>query len=124
MKTNQDLAIDVQDAIKWETLLIDTMIGVAALNRVVTLKGNVDGNYNRIEPENNDELKKHAMQNPSQPNPATEDQDSQVDGRGNKVTLDGVANSFYQQPEAARIAWNAQGIKEVYNEISTDLTDK
>lgn len=43
MKTNQDLAKDVEDAIKWEPLLTDTKIGVTALDGVITLTGEVDG---------------------------------------------------------------------------------
>jgi osmotically-inducible protein OsmY len=43
MKTNQDLANDVQEALQWEPLLKDTAIGVTALAGVITLTGVVDG---------------------------------------------------------------------------------
>lgn len=43
MKTNQDLANDVREAIHWEPLLKATKIDVSALDGVITLTGLVDG---------------------------------------------------------------------------------
>lgn len=43
MKTNQDLANDVREAIHWEPLLKATKIDVNALDGVITLTGLVDG---------------------------------------------------------------------------------
>ncbi|MES2267540.1 MAG: BON domain-containing protein [Bacteroidota bacterium] len=219
MKTNQDLAKDVQDAINWEPLLKHTKIGIVALNGVITLTGNVDGylkkskaedaakgvtgvkavveeievvfknpgektdndialevidaiksngqiphdrikvkvengwvtlagnlpwNYQKeaardavrhlagvkvftndiiIQPENGDELEQHAIQRALRRSSATEDQDIQVYVTGNRVTLNGVVNSIYQQGEAVRIAWNAPGIIAVDNELSIELRD-
>jgi osmotically-inducible protein OsmY len=219
MKTNQDLAKDVQDAIQWEPLLRDTTIGVTALDGVITLTGNVDGylkkskaedtakrvtgvkavveeievvfknsgdktdneiavevinaiktngltphdrikvkvengwvtlegnvpwNYQkdaawdavrhlagikvltndvRIQPENGDELEQEAIQRALRRSSAMEDQDIQVYVSGNKVTLNGVVNSLYQQAEAGRIAWNAPGVTAVNNELSIDFRD-
>lgn len=219
MKTNQELAKDVQGAIKWEPLLRDAEIGVTALDGVITLTGNVDGylkkskaedtakgvigvkvvveeievvfknagdktdnevaveiinalktngqiphdrikvkvengwvtlegnlpwNYQkdaardavrhltgvkvftndiRIQPENEDELEQEAIQRALRRSSAMEDQDIQVYVTGNKVTLNGVVNSLYQQGEASRIAWNAPGVTTVDNELAIDFRD-
>lgn len=219
MKTNQDLAKDVKDAIKWEPLLKDTVIGVTALDGVITLTGNVDNylkkskaedtakgvtgvkavveeievvlkntgdktdneiavevvnalktngltphdrvtvkvengwvtlegtlpwNYQkdaakdsvrhlsgikaftndiRIQPENEDELEQGSIQRALRRSAAMEDQDIQVYVTGNKVTLNGVVNSLYQQDEAGRIAWKAPGVTAVDNELAIDFRD-
>lgn len=44
MKTNAELQVDVQNAIRWEPLLHAAEIGVTAIDGVVTLSGEVD-NY-------------------------------------------------------------------------------
>jgi len=43
MKTNQDIANDIQEAIQWEPLLKDTKIAVSVTDGVATLTGIVDG---------------------------------------------------------------------------------
>lgn len=43
MKTNQDIANDIQEAIHWEPLLKDTKIAVNVTDGVATLTGVVDG---------------------------------------------------------------------------------
>lgn len=43
MKTNQDIANDIQEAIQWEPLLKDTKIAVSVTDGVATLTGVVDG---------------------------------------------------------------------------------
>ncbi|AMR30028.1 ornithine aminotransferase [Mucilaginibacter sp. PAMC 26640] len=219
MKTNQELAKDVQDAIQWEPLLKHTKIGATAFDGVITLTGNVDGylkkskaeetakgvtgvkavveeieiifqnagnktdgeiaveainalknngqipqdrikvkvengwvtlegnlpwNYQkdaardvvrhlpgvkvftndiRIQPENEDELEQEAIQRALRRSAAMEDQDIQVYVTGNKVTLNGVVNSLYQQDEASRIAWKAPGVTTVDNELAIDFRD-
>ena len=51
MKNNQELQLDVQNAIKWEPLLHADEIGVTAKDGVVTLTGNVDSYAKKIEAE-------------------------------------------------------------------------
>jgi len=51
MKNNQELQMDVQNAIKWEPLLHAAEIGVTAKDGVVTLTGNVDSYAKKIEAE-------------------------------------------------------------------------
>jgi osmotically-inducible protein OsmY len=52
MKTNSELQIDVQDAIKWEPLLNAAEIGVTAKDGVVSLTGIVDSYAKKMEAEN------------------------------------------------------------------------
>jgi osmotically-inducible protein OsmY len=219
MKTNQELAKDVQEAIQWEPVLRNTEIGVTAFDGVITLTGNVDNylkkskaedtakavtgvkavveeievifhntrdkadneiaieainalknngqiphdrvkvkvengwvtlegnlpwNYQkdaardavrhlagvkvftndiRVQPENADELEQTAIERALQRSSTMEDQDIQVYVTGNKVTLNGVVSSLYQQDEASRIAWNAPGVQAVDNELAIYFRD-
>jgi osmotically-inducible protein OsmY len=52
MKTNEDLQKDVQNAIKWESLLNESEIGVNVKEGVITLTGVVDNYSKKIEAEN------------------------------------------------------------------------
>lgn len=52
MKNNQELQIDVQNAIKWEPILNDVEIGVTAKDGVVSLTGVVDSYTKKMEAEN------------------------------------------------------------------------
>lgn len=52
MKNNQELQIDVQNAIKWEPLLNAAEIGVTVKDGVVSLTGIVDSYAKKIEAEN------------------------------------------------------------------------
>ena len=51
MKTNEELQKDVQEAIKWEPLLIAAEIGVIVKDGVVTLTGTVDSYSKKCEAE-------------------------------------------------------------------------
>jgi osmotically-inducible protein OsmY len=42
---------------------------------------------------------------------------------GNSVTLNGIVHSYYQRDEAARIAWNAPGVRAVNNELLIEYGD-
>lgn len=52
MKSNQELQVDVQNAIKWEPLLNAAEIGVTAKDGVVSLTGVVDSYAKKMEAEN------------------------------------------------------------------------
>jgi osmotically-inducible protein OsmY len=51
MKTNEELQMDVQEAIKWEPLLHAAEIGVITKDGVVTLTGSVDSYAKKMEAE-------------------------------------------------------------------------
>jgi len=52
MKTNEELQNDVQAAIKWESLLSTSDIGVVANSGIITLSGSVDSYSKKIAAEN------------------------------------------------------------------------
>ena len=52
MKTNEELQIDVQSALKWEWLLNTEEIGVIAKDGVITLSGIVNTYAKKLEVEN------------------------------------------------------------------------
>lgn len=52
MKTNAELQLDVQNAIRWEPLLHAAEIGVTAIDGVVSLSGEVDNYLKKMEAEN------------------------------------------------------------------------
>jgi osmotically-inducible protein OsmY len=52
MKSNEELQLDVQDAIKWQPLLKAAEIGVTAKDGVVTLSGTVNSYSKKMEAEN------------------------------------------------------------------------
>ena len=52
MKTNEDLQLDVENAIKWEPLMDAAEIGVTAKDGVITLTGVVDSYAKKLEAEN------------------------------------------------------------------------
>ena len=52
MKSNEELQLDVQDAIKWQPLLKAAEIGVTAKDGVVTLSGIVNSFTKKMEAEN------------------------------------------------------------------------
>ena len=52
MKTNEELQMDVQNAIKWEPLLHAAEIGVTAKDGIITLTGTVDSYNKKMEAEN------------------------------------------------------------------------
>jgi osmotically-inducible protein OsmY len=52
MKSNEELQLDVQDAIKWQPLLKAAEIGVTAKDGIVTLSGTVNSFTKKMEAEN------------------------------------------------------------------------
>jgi hypothetical protein len=51
MKSNEELQLDVQDAIKWQPLLKAAEIGVTAKDGIVTLSGTVNSFTKKMEAE-------------------------------------------------------------------------
>lgn len=143
-KTDNEIAVEVINALKTNGQIPHDRIKVKVENGWVTLEGNLPWNYQkdaardavrhlagikvftndiRIHPESDDELEQAAIERALRRSSAMEDQDIQVYVTGNKVTLNGVVNSLYQQGEASRIAWNAPGVIAVDNELSIDFRD-
>jgi osmotically-inducible protein OsmY len=74
----------------------------------------------KIKEQTRDTVEKHAIEGALARNWTVNDQDIQVKVAGNKVTLNGVVNSWFQKEEAERIAWNAPGIWSVDNLLAVE----
>jgi osmotically-inducible protein OsmY len=143
-RSDSEIAGEVILALKTDGRVPHDRIKVMVENGWVTLTGNVPWYYQkdaarnavrhldgikvftndiRIQPESGDELEQQDIQRALRRSAAMADQDIQVYVTGNKVTLNGVVNSWYQKEEAARIAWNAPGVLSVDNELAIDLKD-
>jgi osmotically-inducible protein OsmY len=74
-------------------------------------------NHIRIKAETADDVEQKDIEQAIARNWAMNDQEILVAVVTNKVTLSGIAHSFYQKEEAERMAWNAPGVWSVENEI-------
>ena len=70
-----------------------------------------------IKSETKDMVEKRAIESALERNWSIDEHDIKVKVSGNKVTLNGIVDSFYQKDEAERIAWNAPGVWSVDNEL-------
>ncbi len=96
----------------------------AARNAILNLKG-VRGATNNIEiiPDAKDEIEKKDIEKALRRNWAINYDDIDIVVEGNKVTLLGVVDSYYEKDEAERIAYNAPGVWSVNNELVVDFDD-
>lgn len=143
-RSDQDIAFEAINALKADGQVPHDRIQVTVENGWVTLTGNVPWNYQkdaarnavrhlngvkvftndiRVQPESPDELEQEEVQRALRRSVSLFDQDIQVYVSENKVTLNGVVNSWYQKDEAERMAWNAPGVLSVDNELAVDLKD-
>lgn len=139
-KDDNEIATEVLNAFKWNALVPDD-VKVKVEKGWVTLDGEARWNYQRdaakksiqnltgvtgvtsnikIKEQTRDTVEKHAIEGALARNWTVNDQDIQVKVAGNKVTLNGVVNSWFQKEEAERIAWNAPGIWSVDNLLAVE----
>ena len=143
-KTDSEIAVEVLDALKANWQVPFHKIKVKVEDGWLTLEGNVEWNYQkeaveksvrnlagvkvltndiRIQPLSTDEIEQGDIQRALGRNWSMDDQDVIVSVSGNKVTLNGTVNSYYQKDEAERIAWMAPGVVTVTNELAIELKD-
>lgn len=137
-KTDNELAIEVINALKWNSSVPDDKIIVKVEDGGVTLEGTVNWNYQRqasriavvnllgvkgvtnnikIEDEIPYKIGEEAIKKALQRNWAIAYDAIDVVVSGNNVTLSGVVDSYYEKEEAERIVWNAPGVCSVNNEL-------
>ena len=143
-RTDNEIAVEIINALTTDGQVLHDRVKVKVETGWVTLTGNLAWNYQkdaasdavrhlagikvltnniRIQSENGDELEQKAIQRALYRSSAMEDQDIQAYVTGNKVTLNGIVNSFFQQSEASRISWKAPGVSTVDNELAIEFRD-
>jgi osmotically-inducible protein OsmY len=137
-KDDNEIATEVIKALNWNWRIPSDKVKVEVEKGWVTLGGEVEWNYQKeaakdavkyllgvtgvsnnitIRPKIQDLIEKKDVESALRRNWSINDRDIIVKVSGNKVTLSGRVNSWYQKTEAARIAWNAPGIWAVDNEL-------
>jgi osmotically-inducible protein OsmY len=143
-KDDNEIAKEVLNAFKWNWEVPDDKVKVKVEDGWVTLEGELHWNYQKdaakklvnnqvgvkgvinnitIKSETHDEIEKKDIESALMRNWSIDDDDIRVKVSGNRVTLNGTVNSFYQRDEAERIAWNAPGVSSVDNELVIDYDD-
>lgn len=137
-KDDGDIAKEVVNAYKWNWEVPSDKVKVKVEAGWVTLEGELEWNYQKeaakkainsldgvmgvtnnitIKSETKDAVEKRDIENALERNWSIDEHDIKVKVAGNKVTLNGRVDSFYQKDEAERIAWNAPGVWSVDNEL-------
>jgi osmotically-inducible protein OsmY len=141
-KDDAEIATEILNALKWDWEIPSDDIIVKVENGWVRLDGEVQWNYQReaakkavkqlsgvlgvtndikLSAETHDAIEKKDIQDALTRNWSISEQDIDVKVLGNKVTLNGTVDSFYQRDEAGRIAWNAPGVISVDNELVVEF---
>ena len=137
-KDDTEIATEILNALKWDLEIPSDDIIVKVENGWVRLDGEVQWNYQReaakkavkqlsgvlgvtndikLSAETHDIIEKKDIQAALTRNWSINEQEIDVNVLGNKVTLNGTVDSYYQRDEAGRIAWNAPGVISVDNEL-------
>ena len=137
-RTDDDLALSALEALKWNALLLRNHITVKVEHGVLTLGGEVKGEFQRRQAQHTVErlmgiksvLNEIVVQPRVQPHAvessiksalerrAQQDvQGVRVEVAGGRVTLSGKLPTWSERDAATRAAWNASGVSTVSNQI-------
>jgi osmotically-inducible protein OsmY len=142
-KDDNDIANEILQTLKWHGTVPDNIIKVKVEEGWVTLGGELPWNYQReaakklvsgimgvrfvtnnitIKSETHDRIEKADIERALARNGSIDENKIRVNVLGNRVTLNGTVQSWYDRDEAARIAWNAPGVLSVDNELAIEYT--
>lgn len=140
-KTDNDIAVEVLNALKSNWIIPAEKVKVKVENGLVTLDGELHWNFQReaaktavrylsgvkgltdniiIKSETHDEIEKTSVESALKRNWNINDNDIRVQATGHTIKLTGSVNSWFQKDEAARMAWDAPGVWSVENELAVD----
>lgn len=138
-KNDTEIANEIINAWRWNWNVPDSKLKVKVENGWVTLDGQVEWNYekeaarksveklvgvvgvsNEIEVKSNynDAVEETAIQRAFSRSWTLNDNNIHVVVDHNNVKLTGTVSSLYQKDEAARLAWNTNGVASVTNELA------
>lgn len=140
-KTDNDIAVEVLNALKSNVVIPSEKLKVKVENGHVTLDGELLWNFQReaaknavkylsgvkdltdniiIKSETRDGIEKANVESALRRNWNINDEDIRVQATGHTVKLTGTVNSWFQKDEATRMAWDAPGVWSVENELAID----
>lgn len=143
-KEDAEIATDVLNALNWNWQVPNDKVKVKVEDGWVTLEGELHWNYQKIaartavshlsgikgitndmivKSATQDEIEKKDIEKAILRNWAIDSKGIGVEVVGNKVTLNGTVGSLYQKDQVERIAWNAPGVWNVYNELLVEYED-
>jgi len=144
LKTDGEIATEIVNAFLWNWEIPKNKINIKVESGWVTIDGQLEWNSQRdaaqntiskllgvngvtnnitIAAEIKDSVEKLAIERAITRNWSLDDKNIKVNVDGNKVTLIGTVDSWYQKEEAGRIAWNAPGVWVVDNKLVVDYFD-
>lgn len=141
-KDDNDVANEILNAYKWNMEVPNDKIKVKVEKGFVTLDGEVSWNFQKnaakhavsklmgvtgvlnnitIKSASKDKVEKDNIVDALNRNWSLREQDIKVEVSNHKVTLVGKVDSWYQKDEAARMAWNAEGVWTVDNKLEVEF---
>jgi osmotically-inducible protein OsmY len=140
-RDDNEIASEVVDAFKWNNEVPNDKVKVKVERGWLTLEGEVEWNFQKdaakkavsnlsgvagvtnnikIKSDIGDQIEERDIERALDRNWSLSDLEIVVKVSGTKVTLTGTVDSWYQKSEAARIAWNAPGVRLVENDLVVD----
>lgn len=139
IRTDEDIARAILNAIKWDVLVPDERIKVKVVQGYVTLEGTVDYKYQetsavsairnlagvkgvtdfiKVKPPIRPSDLKSKIENAFRRAAEFDARGIQVDVSDSKVTLHGNVHSWVERDEAERAAWSAPGVTQVVDALT------
>jgi osmotically-inducible protein OsmY len=141
-RTDADIAVAVQNALKWDVFTPNT-VTAKVQNNAVTLEGQVHWNFERdsaeravryltgvssvnnaitSKPQASSAQVKEKIQAALQRQATTDSNSILIDTSGGKVVLTGHASSWQSIEDAENAAWAAPGVTEVVDQVKMQMT--